>query len=203
MTTPTKISGAGNTSTARNVLKITFSEPTSDAPTLRAWDDATLSTTTNKIFTGTPGNSNLPQLCAVGTTDSSPVSDWKPAAPVAGVATANRLMGSTYQCALSASPVVLGGAVTFNVCCEVAYDTSDTPSDLAHVFHINYAYSGAPPILTWAVNEGTESVPIWTEITPGATGNTLKPANSGVTYPNISVSLPPAGTLDAPEYWVV
>ena len=203
MTVPAKITGAGNNSSAQNVIKIAFSEATSDAPTLEAWDDATISSTAKALFTGSVGNGNIPNLSAVGTTDSAPASDWKPAAPVAGGATANRLKGSTYYCVLSASPVALGGVITFNVCWELAYDTPEAAAGLEHVLKVKYAYTGAPPILTWSINEGTESVPVWTEVTPGATGNKLMPANSGVTYPNISVALPAAGVFDAAEYWVV
>lgn len=200
MAIPFKITGAGNNSTAQNVLKVTFSQALSSVPRLEAWDDGNLNTVTGTVFTGTSGNGNIPMLAAVATTDTAPSSSWKPASPTAGGATANRLKGSTNYVNLSASAPGAGGAVRFNVVLEVPSDIS-APATLNWVLAVRYWYTGTAPTLTWAGNEGTEGSPTWTSITAGASGNYLRPADqsTGTTW---TVDKPTSGTKDAPYYWI-
>ena len=207
MAVPSKVSGGGNNSTNRNVLRIKFSEATSNVPELHAWDDFNLSSITHEIFTGTTGNSNLPMLCAVATTDAAPgASNWKPAGVTAGGATINRLKGNDSFVNLASAAVAALDSVLFNVCWEIPSDAS-VPADLDNVLAVSFTYSGAAPVLTWYFNDvddgGTEGTPVWTVLTPGSTGDKLAAADAGVSAPNIVVHRPAAGVIDAPEVWVI
>jgi len=211
MAIPSKITGGGNTSVAQKVIRVTFSEATSDRPKLEAWDDYAFAATTHEIFTGTAGNSNQPMLCAVGTTDAAPTSDWAISTPVGGGATINLLKGSTDYVFLSAAsiPATTPGTddyVTFNVNWEIPSDAS-IPSDLAAVLVIRFSYGGSAPILTWDFNDssegGTEGTPYWTTITPGIAGHKIKPADVGSTPSTVVLHRPVSGTQDAGEIWVV
>jgi len=210
MSIPSKVVGAGNISTARNVFKVAFSQNTSNIPTLEAWDDYTFATTTHEIFTGTSGNSNLSMIGAIATTPglTAPASDWMPAAPSAGGAQANRLKGVTNYVNLDSAAINIAvrDYVTFNSNWEIPADAS-IPADMALVFVIKFTYSGAAPVLTWSFNDsvggGTEGTPVWTSMTPGVAGNKIKPADSGSTYPSIVLHRPLAGVVDSGEVWVV
>lgn len=92
---PYQLAGAGNNSTARNVIGITYSALLSSVPQLQAWDTSALTTILNQVFTGTAGNGSIPMVSAVATSDGAPVSAWKPGSATAGGATINRLKGST------------------------------------------------------------------------------------------------------------
>ena len=205
MSIPSEVVGAGNGSAAVNVLKIKFSEATSDIPKLEAWDDENFNTVANEIFAGTSGNINKPMLSAVATTDGAPASSWKPASATAGGATINRLKGSTNYVNLDNAPVIQNGEVKANLCWEVPYDAS-VPANMNCVFVVRYSYAGAAPILTWYFNDkvggGTEGTPVWTQITSGLTGNKLKPADAGCSSSNIVLHKPVSGTLDNPALWV-
>jgi len=206
MAIPGKVAGAGNNSLAQNVFKVTFSQALSAVPTLEAWDDFNFNATTHEVFAGTAGNGNIPMISAVATTDGAPANaDWKPAAPTSGGATINRLKGTDYYVNLAAAPPGAGESVRFNLCWEIPYDAS-IPADLDAVFIIRYSYSGAAPILTWYFNDedagGTEASPVWTQLTPGPSGNVLKPTDAGVSSSNLVLHKPPSGTVDNPELWV-
>ena len=211
MAIPGRVAGAGNNSLAVNVIKVVFSEATADIPRLEAWDDYNLNSTSKEIFTGTTGNGNIPMISAVATTDGAPASaDWKPTAPVSGGATANRLKGTDYYVNLASAAVAAGGAVLFNLCWEIPYDiTIDPSSSDEHeaVFAIKYSYSGAAPVLTWYFNNadsgGNDSTPVWEELTPGVNGHLFQPTDAGCVYPNLVLHVPPSGTQDNPELWVV
>ncbi len=206
MAIPSMIVGGGNNSTAQNVIRVTFSEATSDAPRLEAWDDYSFATVANEVFTGTTGNGDIPMIAAVGTTDSAPASAWVPATATGGGATANLLEGNTSYCNLSASSVAAAGNVTFNLNWKVPYDAS-IPSDMAAVLVVRFSYTGPAPVLTWAFNDddggGTEGTPVWTTITPGLGGNKIKPADSGASAGNVILHRPVSSTVDAGEIWVV
>ena len=205
MSIPSKITGAGNNSIAQNVLRVTFSEATSDIPRLEAWDSYAFTTTVNEVFAGTAGNSNKPMIAAVATTNAAPISAWVPAAVTAGGATINLLKGSTNFVNLSNAVVAQGGTVRFNLNWKVPFDAA-IPSNMAAVLVIRFSYTGPAPILTWAFNDsaggGTEGVPVWTNITPGLGGNKIKPADAGSSAGNIILHRPVAGTVDAGEIWV-
>lgn len=105
---PYQIIGAGNNSTAQNVIGITYSQLLSSVPQLQAWDDATLTTYTRQVFAGTAGNSLKPMLSGVATSDGAPVSAWKPGAVTAGGAVINRLKGDVNFVNLNASTPIAG-----------------------------------------------------------------------------------------------
>lgn len=207
MAIPSKVTGAGNASSAQNVFRVVFSQALSGSPTLEAWDDSTFSTTNKEMFAGTAVNGNKPFLSAVGTTDAAPITNWKPASPTAGGATINRLKGLTNYVTLSVAAPGVGGAVRFNLCWELPSDASvPSTNTLNGVLAIRFSYSGATPTLTWQFNDnvagGTEGAPVWTSITPGAAGNFVKPADAGSVIATLAVTKPTSGTLDAAEVWV-
>ena len=203
---PTKIVGGANISTAINVIRTTFSEATTDIPTLEAWDNYSFDTVTGELFTGTAGNGNIPMLAAVATTDGAPTSDWVPVSPIAGGATANRLKGDTNFVNLSSASIDAAGVVLFNLNWEVASDVT-IPSSLASVITMRFSYAGSAPILTWEINDnaggGTEGTPVWTVLTPGVEGNTIKPADAGSTPGAVVLHRPPTGVIDCGEIWAV
>jgi hypothetical protein len=174
MSVPSKVVGACNNSTAQNVFRIVFSEATSNPPKLEAWDDFSFSTTDKEVFTGTVGNGSKPIFVAVATTDAAPSSSWVPSAAVAGGDVANRMKGTDSYINLSAAAIAATEAVRFNVNWEIPFDAS-IPADMEAIIVCRFSYTGAAPILTWEFNDsvagGTEASPIWTTITPGATGH--------------------------------
>ena len=205
MAIPGPIKGAGNNSTAQNVIKVTFSEATADAPKLKAWDDFSVNSVTHEIFTGTTGNGNKPMLSAVATTNGAPASAWKPSAATSGGATINRLKGDDSYVNLDTGAVAKDGNVRFNLCLELPYDAS-VPGDLDWVLTLEYTYSGPAPLLTWEFNDedggGTEATPVWTQLDAGASGDCLRPADANCAASNIVLHKPPSGTLDNPALWV-
>lgn len=206
MSIPSKVTGAGNNSSAQNVFRIQFSQALSANPTLESWDDATFSSTTREQFTGTPINGLIPYLSAIATTDGAPLSNWKPASPVAGGAVANRLLGTTNYVNLSTVIPVGGGIVRFNLDFEIPSDATVPSTNTFGVLACRFSYSGATPSLTWQFNDnsagGTEGAPAWTTITPGAAGNFIRPADSTATSSNVSVTKPVSGVADAGAVWV-
>lgn len=205
MSVPGQVKGAGNISIARNVLRVTFSQATTDHPKLEAWDDFNTNSTLHEVFTGTTQNGNIPMVSGVATTDGAPVSDWKPAAPIPGAATINRLLGNTNTVVLSSANMGASDSVLFNVCYEIPYDAV-VPADMDFVYVIRYSYSGVAPVLTWEFNDedagGTEGTPIWCALTPGVAGHIFRPTDAGVTSSNLVMHKPPSGVLDNPELWV-
>lgn len=205
-----KIAGAGNASTARNVIKVTFSEALTANPTLEAWDDEGLDSINKPLFVGTTVNGNLSLLSAIATTDSAPPTGWKPTSYTAGGATSNRLLGDSSYVDLSSSPPIANGSVTFNLCWELPSDFVVPPSELDDhncMFVVKYSYSGDEPTLTWSVNSetdgGSEGSPFWLPVTPGIDGVILKPANAGSTSPALILTKPLTGVIDNPELWLV
>lgn len=204
MSIPTAIVGAGNSSAAQNVFRVTFSQALSSVPTLESWDDATFSTTIREQFTGTPGNGNIPYVSAVATTDSAPATIWKPGV-VAGGAVANRLLGLTNFVNLSIAVPIAGGAVRFNIDFELAVDTSVPATNTFGVLAVRFAFAGATPSLTWQINDqvagGTEGAPQWTSLTPGSAGNFIRPADAGANSANPIITKPTSGVASAPAVW--
>lgn len=206
MAIPSKVTGAGNNSSARNVFRVAFSQNLSANPTLESWDDATFSTTNREQFTGTTGNGNKPELSAVATTDSAPAAAWKPASPAAGGAVINRLLGLTNFVNLSTVIPVAGGIVSFNLDFEIPFDTTVPSITNFGVLAVRFSFSGATPTLTWQFNDnsagGSEGAPAWTTLSPGAAGNFIRPADAGVSSANVVVTRPPSSVIDAAEVWV-
>jgi hypothetical protein len=207
MSIPSQVANAGNNSSAQNVFRITYSQALAAPPTLEAWDDSTFSTTNKEMFTGTITNGNKAYVSAVATTDSAPVSAWKPASGAAGGATINRLQGLVSFVNLSVAAPGAGGSVRFNLVWEIPSDAAvPSTNTLNGVLATRYAFSGATPTLTWQYNDvgngGTEVSPQWTTITPGAAGSFIKPANTGSTSSSVFLTKPLSGTLDSPQVWV-
>ena len=211
MSVPGQVKGAGNNSAAQNVIKVVFSEATADVPLLKAWDDTNLNSILHEIFTGTTGNGSKPILSAVATTDGAPASAWKPSTPVAGGATINRLKGNTNFVNLSAAAIIQGGSVRYNLCWEMPNDVTvpqdpDAEKCMDLVFIIEFTASGLTPTLTWYFNDenagGTEAVPVWTQMTAGASGYFFIPTDAGVSSPNLTLHKPQSGTQDNPELWI-
>jgi hypothetical protein len=206
MSIPGRVNGAGNGSDNQNVIKVTFSQNTSNVPTLEAWDDENFNTVANEIFTGTTGNSNKPMLSAVATMESAPIEAWKPVSVTAGGSTINRMKGNTnYVNLLSAALTGAPEDVMFNLCWEVPYDAS-VPADMDFVLIVRYNYSGSAPILSWYFNDydagGIELVPVWTAMTSGLTGSVMRPADAGCSSANIVLHKPVSSTIDNPELWI-
>jgi hypothetical protein len=203
---PSKVTGAGNNSSARNVFRVVFSQNLSANPTLESWDDSTFATTNREQFTGTAGNGNKPEVAAVATTDGAPASAWKPASPTAGGATINRLLGLTNFVVLSTVIPVAGGLVSFNMDFEIPFDATVPSTNTFGVLATRFSFSGPTPTLTWQFNDnsagGTEGAPSWTTLSPGAAGNFIRPADSGSVAANVVVTRPPSSVIDAAEVWV-
>lgn len=206
MSIPSSVTGAGNNSSAQNVFRIQFSQSLSANPTLESWDDSTFSTTNREQFTGTAVNGFIPYISAVATTNSAPVSAWKPASPVAGGATINRLLGLTNFVTLSTVIPVAGASVRYNLDFEIPSDASVPSTNTFGVLACRFSFSGATPTLTWQFNDnsagGTEGAPSWTTITPGAAGNFIRPADAGSTLANVVITKPLSGVIDAAQIWV-
>lgn len=207
MSIPSPVTGAGNNSSAQNVYRVVFSQALSAVPTLEAWDDSTFTSTVKEMFAGTTINGHIPYVSAVATTDSAPVSGWKPVAPVGGGATINRLLGLTNFVNLSAGIPTAGGAVRWNLNWEIPADASvPSTNTLNGVIAVRISFSGATPVLTWQFNDnsagGTEGAPVWTNITPGSAGNFIKPSNNGATSATVFFTIPLTSVADAPAQWV-
>lgn len=205
MAIPFAAVGYGNTSTARNVQRITFSTALSSAPKYESYDAGTFpavgsgTTTTGAIFAGTAGNSNKPMSSLVDTSSGAPTSSWKPASVTAGSANPNRMKGQTNFVTATATPGA-GGTITWNEVLEIPSD--HTPSNtLAMDLLIRYTYTGSAPTLTWAANEGTEGTPTWTTLTPGTHG--LRPTRAGITAGGPYLAdVPGSGTQDTAMGWI-
>lgn len=209
MAVPFQITGAGNQD-ARYVFRTTFSQSLILAPCIEAWDNAetfpartAAGTTTDKeVFTGTEQNNNIPMLYAVATTSVTPGDDWKPTTATEGSANPNRLKGLVNYVTDPTIPSA-GEYIYFNLGIEVPYDaTAPGTTSLAHVIQIKYAYSGVEPSITFHVNEGTETSPIWTELTPGTNGIRYCDAGTDISINPYKLTLPESGAVDAPELWI-
>jgi len=100
---PNQAKGGGNTSTASNVFRVSFSNPLSTAPLYQMWDngstypsvDAAGATTAKEAFTGTTDNSSIAEYSLVATTSAAPTSNWQPGSATGGSANPNRMLGTT------------------------------------------------------------------------------------------------------------
>jgi len=206
MSIPSQVANAGNNSSAQNVFKVTFSQALSSPPTIESWDDSTFSTTTKEQFAGTTINGNIPYVSVVATTDAAPIAAWKPASPVAGGAVANRLKGLTNYVNSSVNTPTAGGAIRFNIDFEIPADATVPSTNTFGVLAVRYAYSGPTPTITWQYNDvaagGTEGAPQWTNITPGAAGNFIRPADAGTTSANVAATKPTSSVASANQIWV-
>lgn len=206
MSVPSQVAGAGNNSSAVNIFQVVFSQALSAIPTLESWDDSTFSTTVKEQFTGTAGNSNQPYLSAVATTNGAPASAWKPASGAAGGATINRLRGLTNYVVLANSIPGAGGVCKWNLDFEAGFDATVPSTNTFGVLAVRFSYSGPTPSLTFQFNDvsagGTDGAPQWTNITPGAAGNFIRPADAGSTSASVVFTIPASSTADSAQIWV-
>ena len=206
MSIPSKVVGAGNGSSAQNVYKVTFSQALSAIPTLESWDDSSFSSVTREQFVGTAVNGGIPYISAVATTDAAPSASWKPAAAVAGGATINRLKGLVNVVNLSVAIPTAGGTVRFNLDWEIPSDAAVPATNSFGVLAIRFSFSGATPSLTWQFNDsvagGTEGAPSFTSLTAGASGNFIRPADTGSSSANVVLTKPTSSVQSAGEQWV-
>lgn len=211
-----KAAGAGTGSTARNVFRVTFSQALSAIPVLEAWDDANYNATARQIFAGTSvssavNGSSVPLLYATATTSVTPSSAWKPTSAAAGGAMTNRIKGSTNFVNLSSAAIAAAGYVLFNIGLEVPSDaTVPSTTSLQYVLAIRYQYTGATPVLTWEYNQvegipggGTEATPVWSTITAGAVGDTIRFGDTSVTSANVFITRPTTGTVQSGSCWIL
>lgn len=194
----------GTLNTNQNVLKITFSEATSTAPILTAWDDSNLNSVTNEILAGTSGTSNTSWLKAVETTSGAPGSSWTSSTvslddnsnPAGGP---NALKGNDrfVPCASTASA---GSSKLFNIVCYVPSDANSGTSGHTFVLSIRYSYTGTEPTITFYANTGSEASPTWTEI---SSGDTIYFAGPDTTSTSVDpVTAPSSGSKIVEEMWV-
>lgn len=206
MSIPSNVAGAGNNSSAQNVFRLTFSQALSAPPTLEAWDDSTFSTTTKEQFVGSVGNGNIPYLSAVATSDVAPGAAWKPVVVTAGGAVINRLKGLVNFVNLTTVIPGAGGSVRFNLNFEIPFDASVPSTNTFGVLAVRFSYSGPLPSLTWQFNDvsagGTEGAPQFTNLTPGAAGNYIRPADAGSSSASVVITKPTASVVDAAQVWV-
>lgn len=205
MSIPSKAVGYGSGSIAQNVFNLTFSTALSSAPKYEAYDGGAYPavgaaiTVANTVFAGTAGNGNKPMLSLVATSNAAPASNWLPAAATGGSANPNRMKGQTNFVTDPSTPGA-AGAIRWNEVLEVPSDAT-TGSTMAVDLLIRYTYTGGAPALTWAYNEGTEGVPIWTPLTPGTHG--LRHCRTGTVGGGPYLANIPASSVElTTEGWV-
>jgi hypothetical protein len=192
---------------AKEVFKISFSEDLSQIPELHAWDTFTLDTVSNKVFTGTTVNGDVPMIGAIALT-VAPGASWYPASPVAGAAVdvASLLIGNTGFCLMtSAAPVA--GDVFFNF--DFSFPSDVLPGDtMSFVVNFLFIFTGATPTITWAANDGgTEGAPIYTALTtqPGGSAGAatvIRPSDTGGSGVGDTVTIPTSGEAFPDEIFV-
>jgi len=204
-----KIVGACNNGGGKNVFKVTFQgAPLTAPPVLEAWDDVSMTSTSNEIFTGTVGNAFQPMVAAIDTSDtiSAPGAGWVDSiVPGAGSQSSNLLKGNDQTVVLDGGTGRVPAAneyVLFNLNLRIPSDTS-VPSNgaLDCVFVVRYYYSDNTPVIEWAANNGgTDTVPSWTAINTGT--EVLRFTDTGVNSSNLTLTLPVSGTKDSGEAWI-
>ncbi len=205
MPIPFIVSGIGQQA-AKEVFKISFTEALSQIPELHAWDNFSLNSVANKVFTGTTVNTFLPMIGGIGLT-VAPGASWWPASAVAGatVDTASRLIGNTGYLLLTSAPPAAGDAF-FNF--DFSFPSDVLPNDtMAFVLEFRYIFTGATPTITWAANEGTEGTPIYTALTtqPGnvnGAATVIRPSDTGGTGVGDTVTIPTSGEIFPDEIFV-
>lgn len=213
MSYPFKVHGAC-TSTAQYVFKVSFSQPLSSVPNLRAYDNAasypnTDSTTTTvfRIFVGSTGNSNKPMLHFLDTTRSGPsATNWYTASTIgAGVATCLMKGDTSYlQFRYSTASIALANpSVYWNSLVRVPYDVYPTMNKHHNVV-IRYTFtSTAPTVSFWANNThagGTGDVPVWGSIQTDVSG--VRFGSSTATNLSILGEIPLTGQQVTKTAWV-
>lgn len=212
MPIPSKVFGAGYTSTRRNVFRITWSQALSVAPQYQMWDnastfpavDAAGTSATKEAFVGTAGNSSKPEYGLAATTSLGTISGWLPTAATPGSANPNR-MKSTVSYVTDPTTPSGSGVTTFNITAEFASDSSVPSSSSQNILlQVQYQYTGTAPSLTYAYNDnaatGTESSPVWQNFTPGTHG--IRLVNTSTVAGTYKFTLPASSTATVDELWV-
>lgn len=206
MAIPFRPTGIGQNA-AKEVFRISFDEDLSQIPELHAWDDFNLNTISNKVFTGTTVNGDVPMIGAIGLT-VAPSASWYPATPVvaAAVDSASLLIGNDGYILLTASAPVAGDTF-FNF--DFSFPSDVLPGDtMAFVIEFRFIFTGATPTITFAGNDGgTEGTPIYTNLTtqPGGIGgaaSVLRPSDTGGTGVGDTVTIPTSGEIFPDEIFV-
>jgi hypothetical protein len=167
-----------------NVFKASFSEDLSTPPQLHAWDDYLMLTADHKIFKGTvltgysagpPEVLGKPLIGGIGLT-MPPAADWFPTAKVVGAAVdvASLLKGDEGFCQCSGVAPVAEEETFFNLDYKIPCDLLPADS-IGHVISMEYQYTGAPPVIGWYANVGTEETPDWVLLFPGVEGSAPQP----------------------------
>ncbi len=208
MSIPSKVTGGGNNSTARNVLRLSFSEALSAQPEYHMWDngstypavDAVGATTVKEAFVGTDGNGDRPEYALVDTSSAAPVADWLPDEATPGAANPNRMKGDSSYVVSPITPTA-GQAIRFNITGEFASDSSVPSTSQQNILlEIDYQYTGPAPTLAYAYNDGSEGSPNWVAFTPGSHG--IRLVNTGISGAPYKLTLPLSGKVVAEELWV-
>lgn len=212
MPIPSKVFGAGNSSTRRNVFRITWSQALSVAPQYQMWDnsstfpavDASGTTTTKEAFAGTAGNSNKPMYALAATTSLGTISSWIPTSATGGSANPNRMKGTTNFVTDPTTPTG-SGTTTFNITAEFPSDAAVPSSSSQNILlQVQYQYTGSAPTLTYAYNDnaatGTESSAVWQTFTPGTHG--IRLVNTGTVAGTYKFTLPASSVSTVDELWV-
>jgi len=103
----------------------------------------------------------------------------------------------------AAEPTVdTSGSIRFNMTAEFASDAAVPSSSSQNILlQIQYQYTGSAPSLTYYYNDaGTDSVPIWTALTPGSDG--IRFVNVGTVSGTYKFTLPASSTANVQELWV-
>jgi len=212
MPIPSKVFGAGYSSTVRNVFKINWSFGLSAEPQYQMWDnsqtfplvDIAGSTVVKEAFTGTAGNSNKPMYALASTSSLGTISGWLPAVEVAGSANPNRMKGTTNYVTDTTIPGD-NADTTFNITAEFPFDAAVPSSSSQNILlQVQYQYTGNAPVLAYSYNDdaatGTESSPVWEPFVPGVNG--MRPVNTGTVAGNYKFTLPAASVSYVEEVWV-
>jgi hypothetical protein len=212
MPIPSKVSFGGNSSSQRNIFRITWSTALSVAPQYQMWDnsstfpavDASGSTVVKEAFVGTSGNSNKPEYALACTSSLGTTNPWMPTSATAGSANPNRMKGTTNYVNDPTTPGA-GQTTTFNITAEFASDAAVPSSSSQNILlQVQYQYTGTAPTLTYAYNDaaatGTESSPVWQNFTPGTHG--IRLVNTGTTAGTYKFTLPASSTSTVNEIWV-
>jgi len=183
---PSAVVGGGNTSTGSNVFRVSFSQPLSATPLYQMWDngstypavDAGGATTVKEAFTGTTGNSSIPEYSLVSTTSSAPTSNWMPSSATGGSANPNRMKGTTNYVTDPTTPT--------NASIPVVTSTTATPASGAGMSTGAYKYT-----ITYVV--GTAGLPLGETLPSAEISVTTTSGNDQVAFTGIPTG--PGGTL--------
>jgi hypothetical protein len=207
-----QVANAGNVA-GQNVYRVRFGgSPCSDVPQLQAWDDYQMSATASESLAGTAGNGFRSLVAAAHTTGGPVPEPWVPAAATPGGDVVNRLRGTDSFCLLGASAPAADESRTFQLAFGVAQDSAPGTAGHQPVIAVKVFYAGAPPVVGFDYNVGTDMSPTWEAMTSGVKGvpmamgvrNTIHATGPGTTTTSLDpVTKPGAGEKWAEGQWVM